>query len=185
MANLNPPSTGDPIKAALLQEVVGRLAALEVSSGPGMSTGRGGFNARETRRDQCRYMKIVAIHNNWLQCKHYQDTQASPTLYNVARPALNRRDSPEGGSVAAGGTSGTRVVNSVTYTFTYTGAQTRTVAGGTISGSESQLIGPTAYVVNDVILVAPAFLAVNDDSSGVVNCTYASLDARCWGTVPS
>ena len=124
-------------------------------------------------------MTIAAVHYNWLDCT------IGDTHYKIARPALNRRDSPEGGNVAAGSSVGTRVDNGVTYTLTYTGAQSRGVTGGTISGTENQIIGPTQYAVNDKVLVAFVPMTVNGDSTGTTTCDGVALDARCWGTVPS
>jgi len=178
---MTPPKPGEPARAALMAEVVTRLDELERASGPGMSAGVGGINTRPTWVTQRRRMTIAAIHQNWLDCT------VGSIHYNVARPALNRRDSPEGGSVAAGGTTGTRDDNGTKYTFTYTSAaQYRNVTGGTIGpGGEDQIIGPTAYVVGDLLSVEPLQQDVQGDTTGTVRCQWESTDARCWGTVPS
>ena len=124
-----------------------------------------------------RELEITAVHNNYLVCDDWWGNSV-----NVARPALNRRDSPEGGSVAAGGTTGTRD----TDTLTYTGAQTRNVTKAGLAWSpEAQTIGPTTYQTGDSVPVVPTWVTVQKDSSGTLNCEWLSVDARCWGTVPS
>lgn len=128
-----------------------------------------------------RLFNIVAIHNNYLECTEDETGNAA----NVARPALNRRDSPEGGSLEGiGDTMGTRDE----ITLTYTGTQTRTATKvGAAWSPESQTIGPTTYQVGDTIPAVPVNISVqgNDDIGGTVECLYLSLDARCWGTLPA
>ena len=122
-------------------------------------------------------MTIVTVHNNYLAC-----TDSGGASVNVARPAVNRRDTPEGGSLAPGATVGTRVDNGVTYTLTYSGVQARNVTGGTIgAGGEDQTIGPVQYVAGDVIQVNKTALTVNDDTTGTVDCPWVSVDSRAWG----
>ena len=122
-------------------------------------------------------MTIVTVHNNYLAC-----TDAGGASVNVARPAVNRRDTPDGGSLAPGATVGTRVDNGVTYTLTYSGVQARNVTGGTIgAGGEDQTIGPVQYVAGDGIQVNKTALTVNDDTTGTVDCPWVSVDSRAWG----
>ena len=126
-----------------------------------------------------RELEITAIHDNYLVC----DDWWGPSV-NVARPALNRRDSPEGGSVAAGGTTGTR--NSDTLTYVVGTPQTRVVSRSGYDWSpENQTIGPTIYRVGDSVPVVPTWVTVQKDSSGTLNCEWLSVDARVWGLVPA
>ena len=130
-------------------------------------------------------LEIIEIHDNYLVC---QDTESNE--FKVARPALNRRDTTEGGDLSAGATVGYRAVNGVTYTLTYSNSplahQSRTVTGGTIGGGgEPQIIGPVEYIAGDIVMCVPWHGTVQSDTSGTTPCTYLSLDARCWGTVPS
>jgi hypothetical protein len=119
---------------------------------------------------------ISTVHQNYLDCIYLT------RHFNVALPALIRRDSTEGGSVAAGGTVGTRD----TDTITYTGTQTRTVSKvGAAWTPELQTIGPTTYQAGDSIIAIPCEQEVNDDSSGKVSCSYIALDGRAWGPVPA
>lgn len=136
-------------------------------------------HARPVRRatsGQTALYTIVAIHNNYLEC-----TDDAGDAANVARPALNRRDSHEGGGLAAGDMGGSRDGE----TITYTGAQTRTVTkGGAAWSPEEQTIGPTLYAIGDVVAAVEIAQTVEGDASGTVACTALALDARCWGTLP-
>ena len=120
---------------------------------------------------------IVSVHDNYLVC-----TDESGNDINVALPNIIRRDTPDGGSCAPGGTTGTRDGDTITYTGTQTRTVTKTSAAWT---PEDQTIGPTTYQAGDKVFSVPYSQSVNGDATGTVDCTFVAVDGRAWGPVPA
>lgn len=125
--------------------------------------------------------RITAIHDNYLECKREEGGSLVGDAFNVAKyPEVQKQEYD--GKTLTDPTNG-----AVTWTFAYTGGQTRTVTNQD-SDTEDQVIVPryipaTGSWLGSRIIAVPSQSVVPGDGGADVTCPYLELTNRAFAKV--